>query len=93
MKLARRPCPRCGAIDTKTVVLTVGGSLLATSLSATLVIELLLLNLGVGFLMPMTLLLGAAGGVGIGAAVTAWLWRTRWSSSRWQLAPGGSRGG
>lgn len=74
MKLALRPCPKCGAIDRRTVVATVVRSLVVSTLVAGGATALLMVKLG---FPPWALWTFLASPVQ-GAAVTAFLWVVRW---------------
>lgn len=82
MKLALRPCPRCGATDRKTVVATIARAFVVTSLSAAILIDGALLLWGPGVLFPSLLAAGLVVSPVIGASTTAWLWHQRWQPSR-----------
>ncbi len=82
MKLALRPCPRCGAIDRKTVTATITRTFVVTSLSSAIVIEGALVFFRVALLSPWLLVAGLVASPIIGASTTAWLWYQRWQPSR-----------
>jgi hypothetical protein len=82
MKLALRPCPKCGAIDRKTVTVIIARTFVVTTLSTIVVAEAVLLGWGVGVLFPWTNVAALAAGPLVGAATTAWLWYQRWQPSR-----------
>lgn len=82
MKLALRPCPRCGAIDRKTVTGIIARTFVRTTLSAMVVGEVAVAGLGLGIVAPWTTVAVLAAGPLVGAATIAWLWFQRWQPGR-----------
>ena len=82
MKLALRPCPRCGAIDRKTVTKTMIRAFVVSTLTSVIVIEGALVMFRVAALSPSLLVVGLLASPVVGAATTAWLWYERWLPSR-----------
>lgn len=82
MKLALRPCPKCGAIDRKTVTKTIVRTFVVSTLTTAVLVDGGLLLFGAGVLFPSLLVVGLIASPLIGASTTAGLWYQRWLPSR-----------
>jgi len=83
MKLALRPCPKCGAIDRRTAAAGVARAFVVGSLTASVPVGYELLQLEFPAWTPLALLICPA----VGALVTVWLWFFRWQPGGRDLVP------
>ena len=84
MKLAQRPCPKCGAVDRRTIVLTVVRAFFVSTFSAALPLGYVFLQMQ---LPPFTAWALPATSVACGLGITAFLWFFRWQAAGRDIVP------